>query len=147
MIKIDSPPHTMICALRIDSRLLIYLLLNLFLVHILFPTSHKYFMIFPSSTLCKVEIHFCKWKYYYLETPNTYPSSRPKPSQIKDTNIMIRLSFTLDYHKTRNLSTKFIGKTLYPIQLTAQIFQNRTILTNEYPNFINIYVILDLEFL
>ena len=41
-----------------------------------------------------------------------YPSSRPKPSQIKDTNIMIRLSFTLDYHKTRNLSTKFIGKTL-----------------------------------
>ncbi len=35
----------------------------------------------------------------------------------------------------------------YPIQLTAQIFQNRTILTIEYPNFINIYVILDLEFL
>ncbi len=35
----------------------------------------------------------------------------------------------------------------YPIQLTAQIFQNRTILTIEHPNFINIYVILDLEFL
>ena len=35
----------------------------------------------------------------------------------------------------------------YPIQLTAQIFQNRTILTIEYPNFINIHVILDLEFL
>jgi len=35
----------------------------------------------------------------------------------------------------------------YPIQLTAQIFQNRTILTIEHPIFINIYVILDLEFL
>ena len=35
----------------------------------------------------------------------------------------------------------------YPIQLIAQIFQNRTILTIEYPNLINIYVILDLEFL
>lgn len=35
----------------------------------------------------------------------------------------------------------------YPIQLTAQIFQNRTILTIEYPGFINIYAILDLEFL
>ena len=34
-----------------------------------------------------------------------------------------------------------------PIQLTAQIFQNRTILTIEYPNLINIHVILDLEFL
>ena len=34
-----------------------------------------------------------------------------------------------------------------PIQLTAQIFQNRTILTIEYSNFINIYAILDLEFL
>ena len=35
----------------------------------------------------------------------------------------------------------------YPIQLTAQIFQDRTILTIEYPNFIYIHVILDLEFL
>ena len=35
----------------------------------------------------------------------------------------------------------------YPIQLTAQIFQNRTILTIEHPNFINIHVILNLEFL
>ncbi len=35
----------------------------------------------------------------------------------------------------------------YPIQLTAQIVQNRTILTIEYPDFINIHVILDLEFL
>lgn len=34
-----------------------------------------------------------------------------------------------------------------PIQLTAQIFQNRTILTIEYSVFINIYAILDLEFL
>lgn len=34
-----------------------------------------------------------------------------------------------------------------PIQLTSQIFQNRTILTIEYSVFINIYVILDLEFL
>ena len=31
------------------------------------------------------------------------------------------------------------------IQLTAQIFQNRTILTIEYSNFINIYAILNLE--
>ncbi len=35
----------------------------------------------------------------------------------------------------------------YSIQLTAQIFQNRTILTIEHPNIINIYAILDLEFL
>ena len=35
----------------------------------------------------------------------------------------------------------------YPIQLTAQIFQNRTILSIEHPNFINIHVILGLEFL
>ena len=35
----------------------------------------------------------------------------------------------------------------YPIQLTAQIFQNRTILTIEYLDFMNIYVILGLEFL
>ncbi len=34
-----------------------------------------------------------------------------------------------------------------PIQLTAQIFQNRTILSIEHHNFINIHVILDLEFL
>jgi len=33
------------------------------------------------------------------------------------------------------------------IQLTAQIFQNRTILTIEYSVLINIYVILNLEFL
>ncbi len=33
----------------------------------------------------------------------------------------------------------------YPIQLTAQIFQNRTILTIEHPIFINIHVILNLE--
>jgi len=48
-----------------------------------------------------------------FKIPNIYPSSRPKPSQIKDTNIMVGLSFTLDYHKTRNLSTKFIGKLLF----------------------------------
>lgn len=35
----------------------------------------------------------------------------------------------------------------YPIQLTTQIFQNRTILTIEHPIFINIHAILDLEFL
>lgn len=35
----------------------------------------------------------------------------------------------------------------YSIQLTGQIFQNRTILTIEHPNFINIHVVLDLEFL
>lgn len=56
----------MICALRIDSKLLIYLLLNLFLVHILFPTSHKRFMIFLSSTLDKVEIHFLQVKILLL---------------------------------------------------------------------------------
>ena len=56
----------MICALRIDSRLLIYLLLNLFLVHILFPTSHKHFMIFPSFTLVKVEVHFLQVKILLL---------------------------------------------------------------------------------
>jgi len=48
-----------------------------------------------------------------FKIPNIYPSSRPKSSQIKDTNIMVGLSFTLDYHKTRNLSTKFIGKLLF----------------------------------
>ena len=71
-------------------------------------------MIFPSSTLGKFEIHFLQVKILLLfEPPNIYPSSRPKPSQIKDTNIMVGLSFTLDYHKTRNLSTKFIGKLLF----------------------------------
>ena len=35
----------------------------------------------------------------------------------------------------------------FPIQLTAQIFQNRTILTIEHPNLINILAILGLEFL
>ena len=35
----------------------------------------------------------------------------------------------------------------YSIQLTAQIVQNRTILTIEYSNFINIHAILGLEFL
>ena len=34
-----------------------------------------------------------------------------------------------------------------PIQLTAQIVQNRTILTIEYSNFINIHAMLGLEFL
>ena len=57
----------MICALRIDSRLLIYLLLNLFLVHILFPTSQKHFMIFLSSILGKVEIHFLQVKILLFE--------------------------------------------------------------------------------
>jgi len=60
----------MICALRIDSRLLIYLLLickeNPFLAHILIPTSHKRFMIFPSFTLGKVEIHFLQVKILLL---------------------------------------------------------------------------------
>ena len=56
--------------------------------------------------------------------------------------------------ETNNVKTLFIPSNFQnsftnysPIQLTAQIFQNRTILTIEYPDFINIYVILDLEFL
>ena len=35
----------------------------------------------------------------------------------------------------------------YPIQLTVQIFQNRTIITIEYLYLINIHVTLGLEFL
>lgn len=56
--------------------------------------------------------------------------------------------------ETNNVKTIFIPSNFqnslvkhYPIQLTAQIFQNRTILTIEYPSFINIHAILDLEFL
>ena len=101
----------MICALRIDSRLLIYLLLNLFLVHILFPTSHKRFMIFPSSTLGRVQIHFLQVKIQLLFGDVKYLPISLLNSD-KRYQLMIRLSFTLDYHKTRNLSTKFIVKLL-----------------------------------